>query len=163
MEAAGQGRDIVFGDVSVNSLADNVEDINLYEGAAIAAKGNGLDNSIDGNANDNDLWGFDGNDTLIGGTGKDSMAGGTGDDSYYIDDIADEVTELADEGKDTLVSSLGFTSIDSYSVNIENLTLSAFAAITGVGNAFDNKITGSAGDNLLAGVQGNDYYPGRHR
>ena len=119
----------------INSLADNVEDINLHEGAAIAAKGNSLGNLIDGNANDNDLWGFDGNDTLIGGEGKDSMTGGAGDDSYYIRDIADEVTEQADEGDDTLVSSLGFTSIDSYNVNIENLTLSAFSAITGVGNA----------------------------
>ncbi|MFM9843371.1 MAG: beta strand repeat-containing protein [Dongiaceae bacterium] len=156
VEIAGQGRDGVYGYVSINTLADNVEDINLYEGAAIAAKGNSLGNLIDGNANDNDLWGFDGNDTLIGGEGKDSMTGGAGDDSYYLRDIADEVTEQANEGDDTLVSSLGFTSIDSYNVNIENLTLSAFSAITGVGNALDNKITGSSGDNSLAGVQGND-------
>ncbi len=155
-EVAGQGRDQVFGYVSINSLADNVEDIFLYEGAAIVAKGNSLGNSIDANSNDNDLWGFDGNDTLIGGEGKDSMTGGAGDDVYYLRDIADEVTEQADEGNDTLVSSLGYTSIDSYSVNIENLILSAISAVTGVGNALENKITGSSGDNNLAGVQGND-------
>jgi Ca2+-binding RTX toxin-like protein len=160
LELAGQGHDRVFGDVSVNSLADNVEDIMLYEGAAIAAKGNSLNNFIDGNSNDNDLWGFAGNDTLMGGTGKDSMTGGAGDDTYYVDDDADKVTELPGEGKDTLRTSLAITSIDDYSTEIENLTLGSFAAVTGVGNALDNLIVGHSSDNLLAGVAGNDTVQG---
>ena len=156
IEIAEQGRDTAFGYLSINSLADNVEDIFLYESAAIAAKGNSLGNSIDANSNDNDLWGLAGNDTLIGGTGKDSMTGGVGDDTYYVDDISDVITEQAGEGSDTLISNLGFTGIDSFSADIENLTVSAFSAITGVGNALNNLITGGFADNSLAGVQGND-------
>lgn len=43
-----------------------------------------------------------GNDLLVGGAGADKMYGGPGNDIYEVDDIADVVTELHNEGRDTV-------------------------------------------------------------
>ncbi|TMH26866.1 MAG: calcium-binding protein, partial [Betaproteobacteria bacterium] len=96
--------------------------------------------------------GFAGNDTLDGGAGTDSMVGGTGDDLYFVENYSDQVVELANEGRDEVVSS----SYDySLANGVENLTLIG-SAHNGYGNALDNLITGNAGANLLWGGSGND-------
>ena len=72
--------------------------------AEIDGTGNNLDNIITGKNSDNYLEGGVGNDELDGGLGSDSMSGQLGDDSYYVDNINDTITELTNEGRDTVYS-----------------------------------------------------------
>ncbi len=112
--------------------------------------------SLSGN-NDNDLiYGYDGNDTLDGGAGNDTMLGSTGDDSYYVDSSLDVVTENANEGTDTVFSSITYT----LGANVENLTLTGSSAINGTGNTLNNVITGNSGNNILSGGAGDDTLDG---
>ena len=75
-----------------------------------------------------------GNDTLNGGTGADTLIGGVGNDSYYVDDVGDIVTEAANDGTDTVYSTVTYTLAN----NVENLTLQGTTAINGTGNALNN-------------------------
>src|SRR5262245_39366392 len=102
------------------------------------------------------LSGLDGDDYLDGGAGADSMVGGLGDDTYIVDNAADNTLELADQGIDTVVSSMGFTALGD---NLENLTLTGGVS-TGVGNALANVILGSASNNVLDGAAGADTMAG---
>ncbi|MDK4539837.1 calcium-binding protein, partial [Kingella kingae] len=95
-----------------------------------------------------------GNDTLDGGEGVDQLSGGKGDDIYIVDNTSDTVTEAANEGKDTVISSVNYT----LSANVENLTLVGKANLSGTGNDLDNVITGNRGNNTLIGGKGNDTY-----
>jgi Ca2+-binding RTX toxin-like protein len=93
-----------------------------------------------------------GDDVLDGGTGADSMSGGTGNDTYLVDDTGDVVTEVADEGLDSVQSSVTYT----LSANVENLTLTGAGAINGTGNVENNILTGNGAANVLDGGAGND-------
>lgn len=66
----------------------------------------------------------------------------------------EQVTELANEGTDHVISSVSYALSD----NIENLTLSGTAAIDGAGNTLDNVLAGNANDNILTGGDGNDVF-----
>jgi len=118
---------------------------------------------LDGLAGDDVLRGLAGNDTLLGGvgndllddgTGTDTMTGGTGNDTYVLDMSGDVVIELANEGTDTVQSSIAYT----LGANVENLTLTGTALINGTGNALDNVLTGNSMANTLTGGAGNDTY-----
>ncbi|MGB3166131.1 MAG: calcium-binding protein [Alteraurantiacibacter sp.] len=118
--------------------------INGY-GGYDALYGFGGDDILDGGNDDDMLYGGDGNDVLMGGSGNDSLNGGTGaddmhggsgSDTYWVDDAGDTVTELADEGVDTVYSSIGITLGD----NLENLTL-VDGGNAGTGNGLANVIT----------------------
>ena len=124
----------------------NIENIigGLYADTLI---GSVLANTIEGGA---------GNDTLDGGGGADSLIGGEGNDTYIVDNLSDVITELAGVGVDTVLAAVNF----ALSENIENLTLTGKAAITGTGNAADNVIIGNAGANTLDGGGGNDTLTG---
>ena len=113
--------------------------------------------TLTGNAKTNVLVGSDGNDTLDGGKGGDTMAGGDGNDVYYIDDVLDVVIELADEGRDTVYSSV---SIDALWDHVENLILTGSKALNGTGNDLDNVLIGTSGVNTLSGLDGNDVIDG---
>jgi Ca2+-binding RTX toxin-like protein len=145
---------------------------------------NGNSTSLTGDASDNTItWvgsnpiilsGEDGNDTLKGGTGydtllggagddrldggaaADSMVGGTGDDTYVVDNLKDQVFEKADEGIDTVESSVTWT----LGNNLENLVLTGTTAINGTGNADDNSLKGNSGKNILTGGAGDDTLDG---
>jgi len=97
-----------------------------------------------------------GNDVIDGGTGADTMAGGTGNDTYVVDNTGDVVSENANEGVDTIQSSVTYT----LSANVENLGLTGAANINGTGNALANVITGNGGNNILAGLAGADILDG---
>ncbi len=86
-------------------------------------------------------------DTLNGGAGVDTMKGGKGDDIYIVDNAGDMVTEEADQGTDTVESSITWTLGD----NVENLTLTGGDAINGTGNDLNNVIQGNDGDNTISG------------
>src|SRR6185295_15332439 len=103
-----------------------------------------------------------GNDTVNGGVGADTMVGGLGNDTYVVDNVGDVVTEAANEGTDTVQSSIDYT----LGANVENLTLLGGALIgngngldnTITGNSADNNLTGGAGADIMVGGQGNDFY-----
>lgn len=98
-----------------------------------------------------------GNDYLDGGAGADTMTGGEGDDSYIVDDVSDVLVENADEGYDSVSSSISYT----LGVNVEELSLwSDVSAIDGTGNALDNTISGDNFGNTLLGLDGDDFLRG---
>ncbi|MBG1244075.1 FG-GAP-like repeat-containing protein [Nostoc sp. NZL] len=98
--------------------------------------------------------GTDSNDTLRAGGYWALMFGSVGNDTYVVYQTADIITENANEGTDTIQSSVTFSLANQ--PNIENLTLTGIAAINGTGNAGNNIITSNAGNNTLNGGAGND-------
>ena len=97
-----------------------------------------------------------GADTVTGTTGSQVLQAFAGNDIYVVDNINDIVVENANEGTDTIQSSIDFTLPD----NVENLTLTGTAGITGTGNALANAITGNSGSNLISGGTGIDTLTG---
>ncbi|MDD1458361.1 cadherin domain-containing protein, partial [Dolichospermum sp. ST_sed7] len=134
-ELVGQGIDSVYSTITY-TLTTYTENLTLQGTTAINATGNTFNNIITGNAADN---------VLTGGTG--------GNDSYYVDNTADSITENANEGTDSVFSTVTYTLTTT---NIENLTLQGTTAINGTGNNLNNIITGNTGNNVLTGGLGND-------
>jgi Ca2+-binding RTX toxin-like protein len=173
-ELAGQGRDVVLSSLIAYTLAANVEGLALGS-TGVNGTGNTLDNTISGNgfankldgglgndelygeAGADTLIGSAGNDTLDGGRHADSMAGGAGNDVYIVDDAGDVTTELAGAGTDLVK-----TTVDGFMLgaNIENLTLTGSADISGNGNDLANLLLGNAGNNMLTAFKGNDTLDG---
>ena len=145
-ENLNEGTDSVFSTVTY-SLTTNTENLTLQGTTAINGTGNELNNIITGNT---------GNNVLIGGTGADTLIGGAGNDSYYVDNAADTITENANEGTDSVFTTVTYT----LTTNTENLTLQGTTAINGTGNDLDNNITGNAAANILTGGLGNDTLTG---
>jgi len=110
---------------------------------------------MSGGAGDDQLNGGTGRDVLDGGSGTDTMSGGAGNDRYVVDTAADVVVEFADSGIDTVVASLSY----ALPGNVEHLTLTT-PGTAGVGNALNNRLTGSSGADTLSGLQGNDTLAG---
>jgi Ca2+-binding RTX toxin-like protein len=152
-ELANEGTDTVQSAVTW-ILGANVENLTLTGTTAINGTGNGLDNVLTGNGAANTLNGGAGNDMLDGGSGNDTMAGGAGNDSYVVNATGDIVTELANEGIDTVLSAVTRT----LGANQENLTLTGTSVINGTGNTLDNVLTGNSAANVLTGGAGNDTY-----
>ncbi len=84
------------------------------------------------------------------------MIGGAGNDTYVVDNAADIITENANEGTDTVHSSVTYT----LGANVENLTLTGTSAINGTGNTLANVLTGNSAVNTLTGNDGNDTLDG---
>ena len=93
-----------------------------------------------------------GNDILNGGAGADTMIGGAGNDSYYVNNVGDSIIENANEGTDTVFTTITYT----LAANVENLTLQGTTAINGIGNDLNNTITGNTVANTLNGGAGAD-------
>jgi Ca2+-binding RTX toxin-like protein len=160
LENANEGTDTVRSTITY-TLGNNLENLILQGTGNINGTGNTLNNRITGNSGNNRLNGGDGNDTLIGaagndtlngGTGADSMVGGLGNDLYYVDNTGDRLLENANEGTDTVRSTITYT----LGNNLENLILEGTTNINGTGNTLNNRITGNSGNNRLNGGDGND-------
>ena len=125
-----------------------------------------------GGGGSNTLAGGGGNDQLFGGSGDDffdidvgtltglyvgidKMQGGGGNDTYRVDNISDQVVELAGSGVDIILASVSYT----LSTNVENLTM-LDGAITGTGNTSVNTIIGNNASNTINGGAGADTMSG---
>jgi Ca2+-binding RTX toxin-like protein len=107
--------------------------------------------NVVGGSADDQLEGGISHDTLAGGAGNDLMRGFGGNDVYITDGI-DTLEEFADEGIDTVKSSVTYQLRD----NFENLKLLGSSSIDGHGNSLANVITGNSGNNILNGNEGLD-------
>jgi Ca2+-binding RTX toxin-like protein len=114
------------------------------------------DDVITGSNQSDVLDGGAGDDQLGGGGGADQMIGGLGNDTFVVDNGLDVVTELANQGSDTVVASLRWT----LGVNFENLTLTGSGNFFGNGNNLANSILGNSGANILDGKSGDDTLSG---
>lgn len=156
IENAGEGYDYVASTVSY-TLGANLEYLKLFDGAAVDAVGNGLDNTLIGNSNDNLITGAGGSDWLVGGLGADLMLGGIGDDTYHVDNNGDIAFESFDQGTDKVETSVSF----ALGAHFERLVLlEEGGAIAGTGNDLDNHIWGNASFNVIHGGGGDDTIDG---
>jgi Ca2+-binding RTX toxin-like protein/GH24 family phage-related lysozyme (muramidase) len=155
VENANEGTDTVQSAITW-TLGANLENLTLTGTSAINGTGNTLNNVLSGNSANNKLTGGAGNDTLDGGAGADTLVGSTGDDTYVVDATGDIVTELVNEGTDSVQSGVTHT----LGSNVENLTLTGAIAINGTGNTLNNILTGNSAANTLMGAAGNDTLAG---
>ena len=131
---------------------------NVVNGTASAdtLTGSSGSDSLTGLAGNDSLTGMEDADRLDGGAGNDTMVGGAGNDTYVVDSTADVVTESADEGTDTVRTSVSLTLAN----HVENLVLTGSAALNATGNALDNRLFGNAAANVLDGGTGADLMVG---
>lgn len=157
IEAANAGTDTIETNLTLNLASyTNIENLTLTGTANLNGTGNTLNNLLTGNSVNNIPTGGDGNDTLNGGTGNDTLIGGKGNDKYLIDNPSDVITENANEGTDTVQSTVTYT----LGTTLENLILTGNSNINGTGNTGNNIITGNNGANTIAGNDGNDLLSG---
>jgi Ca2+-binding RTX toxin-like protein len=152
----GGGNDTLLGDDPILGGVGN-DTLNGGTGNDYLSGGDGND-ILNGDSDNDLLYGNAGNDTLNGGTGNDNLNGGTGDDIYIVDSTTDYAYENANEGTDTIQSSVTFSLATV--PNIENLTLTGSSTINGTGNTANNVLTGNTANNLLSGDTGNDILTG---
>jgi Ca2+-binding RTX toxin-like protein len=152
-----------------NPLADDgvsyfstVKDI-----SQVVLSGGSANDTLAGTYGVDTLTGNGGDDRLYGFLGADIMKGGAGNDSYFVDNAGDVVTELANQGTDTVNTSINYT----LGANVENLTAyPATGNITLTGNGLANEVQGAidwgntayglAGDDKLCGGRANDVMDG---
>lgn len=148
IEFSRQGGDRVFTTLNHFVLPSQVEDVSFTGTGDFVGVGNDVANLLNGSI---------GNDTLIGGVGQDVLIGREGDDIYDVDNAADIVVELANEGNDTVRTT---RSNYTLGVNVENLIFTGTYVGTptfgGTGNALDNIIVGGYQTDYLDGREGAD-------
>jgi Ca2+-binding RTX toxin-like protein len=154
-ENANAGTDLVQSSVTY-TLSAEVENLTLTGTSAINGTGNTSNNTLTGNSANNTLTGNGGDDWLDGGAGSDTMRGGLGNDTYVVGQTGDVVTENANEGIDTVRSSISYT----LGSNVENLILTGTSAINGTGNTLANVVIGNSANNTLTGGAGDDWLEG---
>ena len=132
-EASSAGTDLVQSSVSF-TLAANVENLTLMGGSALTGTGNTLANVLTDNG------------------AADTLIGGTGNDTYIVSNASDLVSEASSAGTDVVISSVSLT----LATNVEKLTLTGSANLSGTGNSSANTITGNTGNNVLDGGSGAD-------
>ncbi|MDK2122631.1 calcium-binding protein [Parachitinimonas caeni] len=159
----GSGNDTLVGNAGHDTLDGGAGRDTLVGGLDNDNLNGGADNdSLMGDSGNDRLQGELGDDTLDGGSGFDTLIGGAGNDVYIVDSLSDSVTELANDGLDTVRASVSYT----LGANLEQLTLTGTAiSATGnagnnllVGNASANQIKGGKGDDRMEGEIGNDTY-----
>ncbi|MDO9217434.1 MAG: calcium-binding protein, partial [Lacisediminimonas sp.] len=157
IEGLNAGIDLVLANVSF-SLGDNIENLTLLGTDAINASGNALANILLGN---------DGANVLDGKAGSDTLQGGKGNDTYIVDltasnTLQDGISELANEGNDSLVLRGGNAALALSTLTLAETLENLDASATGltkfnlVGNASNNVLTGNDADNRLGGGAGAD-------
>jgi Ca2+-binding RTX toxin-like protein len=115
--------------------------------------GTSASETLVGTVNDDELIGNGGNDILNGGLGADVLVGNAGDDTFLVDDLGDIVVETANNGSDTVQTTLAARTL---AANLEKLIFAGTGNFTGTGNELANTITGGNGNDTLVGGAGND-------
>ena len=151
------GRPVAVGNVAI-AFGATIEDAVGGSGHDKITGNDVAANDLDGKAGNDTIAGGAGNDTLTGGTGIDSMSGGKNDDLYFVDSALDKVIEVANEGTDTVKSTVSYSF--ALAPNVEHLELVGVGNLNGTGNASNNTILGNAGNNILDGGLGNDTLTG---
>ncbi len=155
------GEDLLNG----GSGYDTVSYQNLTAGVKVDLNLNRAQNTIGAGVNTlieiENLIGSSLNDKLIGnslanvlsgGLGKDTLQGGLGDDTYITNNVNTKVVELANQGIDTVSTTMNWT----LGKNLENLVLTSTTAISATGNTLNNIIVGNEANNVLNGGIGKD-------
>lgn len=167
----GSGGDFLFGQDGNDYLigGSGNDQLDGGDGADVLDGGSGLDILLGGTGNDQ-LIGGSGSDQMNGGSGADIMLGGLGGDIYFVDHVADRVTETdnnpddggaglfdIDSATDTVMASINYA-LTNY---VEILQLVAGSdATTGTGNDLDNQLVGNENANTLTGNGGDDELDG---
>lgn len=116
----------------------------------------GGDDTYSGSRLGDSVLGGAGNDTLDGGIGNDTLIGGAGDDVFWVDSLADVVSDGIDEGTDRVYATVsGYTLSDG----VEELVLTGTVA-DGSGSSGGNRIIGNLKPNVLSGMDGADTLEG---
>lgn len=142
------GNDVLHGDGGNDTLFGEGGDDTLY-----GDDGNDL---LYGGVASDALYGGAGNDKLDGGEGADRMEGGTGDDIYYIDNAGDVVVEYANEGTDTVYTTINYT----LSANVEIGVINSTMGLSLTGNDLANNLYGGTGNDSIYGGGGMDFIRG---
>jgi Ca2+-binding RTX toxin-like protein len=181
VENDGEGIDTIKSSIavdltSVELTGQEIENVILTTTGKANVTGNELNNTITGGSGVNVLLGGEGNDvlnglggndsllggdhddTLDGGAGNDKMEGGDGNDVYIVDSKGDSIFEF--DGEDTVQSKLAIDLSVLASGAIENAILTGTGAVSAIGNAEDNELTGNDGANTLNGKAGADTMSG---
>lgn len=144
-EEGDEGYDTIYTTVVPAAFLQSAVERLIYTGAANV--------NITGGWRNNDITTGAGNDVIDGGAGGDVMRGGKGDDIYYTDSAGDVVVEQANEGTDTIRTTLAEASMNGH---VENMVYIGTGDFFGFGNALANRIEGGAGYDTLYGLEGND-------
>jgi Ca2+-binding RTX toxin-like protein len=154
-EYAGEGFDKVVTNISYTLAAGtDIEVLKAqtpYETTPLSLTGNEFENTITGNS---------GNNIINGGAGVDAMAGLRGNDTYVVDNAADFVWEDVGEGAlDRVQTSVSYALTAGCAIEVlETTNPTGTAAINLTGNEFANTIIDNNGNNIMAGLAGNDTY-----
>ena len=92
---------------------------------------------------------------IVSGTAN-AMTGTAGNDTFVVDNAGDTISEGANQGTDTVQSSVSY----SLPANVENLTLTGYLDLNATGNGLANVLTGNAGNNVLTGSDNQDTLAG---
>ncbi|MBR0869585.1 calcium-binding protein, partial [Bradyrhizobium tropiciagri] len=154
VEQPNEGYDTLYTSATYVLLAANIEKLVFTGTADFIGMGNAGDNWIQGGIGNDYLIGFGGNDILYGAGGLgNALQGGTGDDTYIVENPGDTLIEFANEGHDTVLTTLTQMTLRD---NIEDLRYSGTGNFSGTGNDLDNFIQGNVGNDHLVGLGGND-------
>lgn len=155
---------VEFKGVVLNSsytLTDGVENLKML-GNLTEANGNNLNNRIIGDTLNNILKGGFGDDYLDGGSGLDTFEGGYGDDTFIVDNLLENIKEVAGQGNDWVESkniNLDLGAQGNW-VDIENARLTGTTNLNITGRETNNYLKGNDGSNVLNGGDGIDTLEG---
>lgn len=138
-------------------LPANVQNLTGTGSGDLTLTGNDLNNVITGNAGHDTLVGGTGNSTLVAGSGVATMIGGSGDNTFKVNNVADVVTQKANSGLNTIISSVSYVAPD----NVQDLLLTGAASLTATGNGGNNLIVANSGNDTLIGGAGVSVLEGR--
>ena len=137
---SAHGADTIDSSVSY-LLPSNVATLALTGTAALQATGNTLSDTLVANS---------GNDTLVAGSGTATLVGGAGNDTFVINKTADVVKDTSATSSNTVESSVSYT----LPTDVQYLTLTGTAALSGTGNGLDDLLVGNTGKDTLTGGTG---------
>lgn len=181
----GAGADTIDGDTGIDTVDYTASAggvfVELFNGTAREFSGSNVTGAVlstdtivnvenvIGSAQSDFLAGSDASNTLIAGAGNDGlnghggiddMYGNAGDDTYYVENMGDRITELANEGNDTVYTSVSYALAPGQHVEYVKVSQAKPQGLTLTGNEFDNKLVGLAGNDTLIGGFGNDHMNG---